>query len=299
MTRLRARTGTTLVEILAALTVAGILAGALTRAIDRAARLHLGTTTMVEQVAQLHESASIIRELTTQLSTGAGDLYTQSPSAITIAGAVGSAVACRQIGAILEVPPEPLISGQRLSFWNTSPQPGDSASWYDEGRFPGTTDDAWRSHEIINASWTPNGCQGTPFVDPRDAGQGGWRLELGGLVATVAPGVPLRMTRPQRIALYRSATSWAIGYAEWDPARGQWQVIQPVTGPLDAATGSPPGLLAIATDSLTAITTNPVDASTLRIDVRSTTAHALRIDGRARGRRAASASTRIAMRNRK
>jgi hypothetical protein len=289
------RDGTTLVEILAALAVAGILAATLVRALDRAGRLHAGTTALVEQTVQLHAATSIIRETTTELSTGSGDLQSVAPAAVIISGAVGSAIACAQSGSTLDLPPDRLASNQRLAFWNTSPQAGDSVAWYDEGANPGPSDDGWRRHEVLSATWLVGACQSTVFTSPADAGRGGWRLDLGGLGSPVPPGAILRLTRPQRLSVYRSATSWMLGYAEWDASRNQWHIVQPVAGPIDQP--GPAGFMALL-DSLGAPTTTNGSSAALSIRIGSTTATPLRIDGRTRGPRVDSSAAAVTMRNR-
>ncbi|MGQ0767324.1 MAG: prepilin-type N-terminal cleavage/methylation domain-containing protein [Gemmatimonadota bacterium] len=292
------RRGATLIEAITALAIGGVLAATLVRTLDRSARLHTGTISLVEQVTQLSESAAILREMTSELSVPAGALYTWSATNISMAGAVGSSVACRQAASAIELVPDSLTSGQTLSFWNTSPQPGDSISWFDQGSAAGPADDSWHTIGVAAAARSAGNCQGTAFATPADAGQNGWTLQLSA-APSIPAGTPVRVTRPQRLALYRSATSHALGFSDWDPVRGAWHVIQPVTAPLNSPAAAAPGLALSLRDSTGRTSATPRQTSALAASFANQTAHTIRSDGRRRGQRTDSITAFVAFRNRR
>lgn len=275
--RRHVRSGTTLVELVAALAVTGVFAGALVRALDRAIRLHAGSTVLVEQQAQGTAAAAILRELLGDV-TPASQAFVSTDTSVVAQASVGSAVACAASPPFIEVPPELLASGRRLAFWNTSPQAGDSLWWYDEGSLGGVGDDRWLAALVTASSALTGPCAGTPYVDAlRDAGRIGWRLTLaaGGPTA----GAPVRLTRPVRLALYRSTPDWMLGYTEWDPQRGAWHTIQPVAGALEPPS-SLAGLALLHHDSSGSVTSHAPPPAGLSIAVRARRRSAVRIDGR-------------------
>jgi hypothetical protein len=294
----RHRRGLSLVELLTALTVTGILGGVAVRALDRAARLHVGTTLLTDQRSQLQGAVSVLRALVVDASPAAGDIRSAADSAVILSGAVGSSVVCGASLGAYDLPPENLASGQRLTFWNTAPQAGDSLFLYDEGLHPGPSDDRWQVAVVISVVSLPNACAGTPFVDPAtDAGKVGWRVATAPGTAG-RPGTPVRVVRPLRVAPYTSAPYTMLGHAEWNVAASTWHVIQPVAGPLSPLSGSAPPLSVTAVDSAGVPVTTLRSIAALELRARGPTTATVRIDGRARGVRTDSASLILALRNR-
>ena len=118
---------------------------------------------------------------------------------------------------------------------------------------------------------------------------------------TVAPGAILRVVRAERYALYRSAGEWMMGWAEWNPLATQWNVIQPVAGPLlpYAASGSTSGLSFLWRDSLGAVLSSVGHGSerVVELSLGAVTRHAVRMDGAAGGMRRDSLTVRIPLHN--
>lgn len=298
------RAGSSLVELLAALVVGALLASVAFRLLDRTQRFAHGLALVTDERAQLAGAAGTIRESLEGLSVTERDLLAAHDSSVSFHGAVGHAVACVAAGVALDLAPPSLASGVILTSWTAAPQPGDVVSVFDEGARLGLADDRWASRSVASAASLAGACAGTPFIDPvADAGKSGWRLTLASpLPSTVTPGAAVRTVRRQRLALYRSAGEWALGWTEWNAAGAAWQVIQPLAAPLQPYAPAPQGGLAFGWRDSSGV---PLPAATAtlaaRIDVRvrAPTAGAVRMDGMARGTRVDSSHAALVLRNRR
>lgn len=298
--------GSTLVELIVALALAGVIAGAALRLLDHTQRFARGTALVTEERAQLWGASATLRAAIEELSTSGGDLRVATDSSMTWAGMIGHGVACRLAPLGADLPPANLASGIPLTWWAMTPQAGDDVAILDEGTRLGAADDRWFASRVVSVTPLPNGCSGTSYVDPvTDAGKSGWLVRLAdSLPATVRPGAVLRLLRLQRMSLYRSAGQWMLGWADWNAASGGWNVIQPLAGPLQPHV-VPPGASGLALawlDSTGAPDPTPAigpGVASVRLDVRGRTTAALRMDGAIRGIRSDSLRTHLTLRNRR
>ena len=300
----RLRAGTSLVELLVALALFGVVGAAMLRSLDRQARFHSGMLAILESRAQhaaAHEAVAV--ELR-GLSTAAGDVALMSDSSIVFRFPVGAGVACGITTGTIDLAPDFVVAGQTFARVRTSPQPGDTAWLFDEGATDSAGDDAWVGVAIAAATRATGLCPGSPLIDSvRDAGLASWRLSFTGatLPATVAPGAAVRLTRMARFALYRGGTGehW-LGFTEAQPATGTWITIQPVSGPylpFNAATPSASGIALKALDSSGAALAGPGTAAAITMATRTRTTRTVRMDGVMRGRYADSLRSLIGIRN--
>ncbi len=299
----RHRRGTTIVELVVALVLTAILAAASMRLVDFTHRFARGSTLIAEERTQIAAVAHTLRPMIQELSADGADLITASDSSLTFLGNIGSAIACRLASTSVELPPENLATNIMLSTWAMSPQPGDEVALLDEGPTIGGGDDRWFTSRIVGTARVPNGCSGTPYVTPADAGKYGWMLQLADTVpGTARPGAPIRTRRLQRIALYRSGTQWMMGWTDWNLSLGAWNTIQPLAGPLQPY-ASPPAASGLAfawLDSTGAPVLVPGAAlASVRLDVRGRTVAPVRMAGASNGVRRDSLGARIPLRNRR
>ncbi len=305
ITRRTHRRGFVLVELLAALVITASLGAALFRLVDRSQRFTRGLALMADERAQLAVAGFAIEGAVQSLDATDGDLLSGSDSAVAFLGNVGSALAC-SLGpgsAFVDVAPPSIASGATLTWWNTSPQPGDTLVALDEGTSPGAADDRFVHVALRSAAALRNACLTTPYLDSiADAGTVGWRLTpVTPLPATVATGAVLRIVRPERFALYRSGAEWTVGWTEWNATSAAWNVIQPVAGPLlpYAPLGRTSGLAFQWHDSTGApLAPAPhTPARALDLSLGAVTRQLVRADGVARAQRRDSLSIRIPLRN--
>jgi prepilin-type N-terminal cleavage/methylation domain-containing protein len=297
------RRGFALVELLAALVISAVLGAALLRLVDRSARFARGVALMADQRAQLAVATFAVEGALLGIAARDGDLRGGADSSVTYLANVGSAVACAVGAGGVDLPPSAIASGVTLSWWNTAPQPGDSLVILDEGAATGAADDRWYRGEISSIAALPDACRYTPLLDSiADAGRSGWRVTaVPALPATVVAGAPVRVLRPERFALYRSSGEWTLGWTEWNPSAGAWNVIQPVAGPLlpYAPAPSTSGIAFAWLDSLGgAVVPSPsATPRLLQLTLGALTRQAVRVDGVAAGVRRDSLTVGIPMRN--
>lgn len=301
----RARAGVALVELLVALLLTAVVGGTLVRLMDRVQRHARGLALETDQRAQLGVAAGAIAGALQGVAAHDGDLLSGSDSSVAYLAIVGVGVACAVGPATIDLAPIGLASGAMLTWWNTAPQGGDTVVVLDEGLVPADLDDRWRHVALVAVAPRTGACHGSPWLDSiADAGRVGWRLSLGDtLPATVTRGAPVRVLRPERLALYRSSGEWMLGWTEWNPATAAWHAIQPVAGPLlpHAPAGATSGLALAWRDSTGATVVPapipPVLPRWLDLALGATTRRQVRHDGVARGLRRDSLTLRLPLRN--
>ncbi|HEX7121650.1 MAG TPA: prepilin-type N-terminal cleavage/methylation domain-containing protein [Gemmatimonadaceae bacterium] len=300
------RPGVSLVELLVALALFGVIGAAVLTSLDRQARLHGGVIRILETHAQLTATVDVVA---TELRSAQarGDVLALSDTAVAYRATIGVAVACALAAGTVDLVPEALPSGRSLAALRSAPQPGDTLWIHDEGPTLSPADDRWDPQRVTSVSRVAGACNGTPFVTPgTDDGAMAWRLSLSGtsIPASLRPGSAVRLTRHARFALYRASTGdWNLGWAEWNPTSNRWNVIQPVTGPLKPYHASVPaasGFALQARDStgvlITATSSRPPAA--IVATARAATTATIRIDGIGRGVHADSLRSVITLRNR-
>lgn len=297
--------GASLIELLVALALFGVVGTATLRSLDRQARFHSGILAILEsrsQHAAAHEAVAV--ELR-GASSSSGDIAVLSDSSIVFRLPVGTGVACDITPTAIDLAPDSVSSGQSLARFRTTPQPGDTAWLLDEGSSDVSSDDTWFGVPITSATRITGSCPASPLLDPlRDAALPAWRLSHSGAVpATAMPGAPVRLTRVSRFALYQGGTGehW-LGFTESHPVTGTWITIQPVSGPYlpyNAASPSASGIALQGRDS--SGTPLPFAAMTapsaIAMATRTLTTRVVRMDGIARGRYADSLHSLIFARN--
>lgn len=294
----RGRRGTSLVELIVALVLFGVIGIATLRSLDAQARLHSGVLAILEARAQ-HAAAH--EAVATQLrgaSGAAGDVVLLTDSSVVFRLPVGTGVACAIASGAIVLAPDSVTAGQAFARFRTSPQPGDTAWVLDENATDVAADDRWIGVEITAATRNTGLCAQSPLVDPvLDASLASWRLSYAGTLITAA-GAAVRLTRIARFALYRSGSDSWLGFTEVNPSTRTWVTIQPVSGPylpFSAAIPSTSGIWLRGIDSSGAA--SAVTPATIVLTSRTRTSRTVRIEGLTAGRHADSLQSLIALRN--
>jgi prepilin-type N-terminal cleavage/methylation domain-containing protein len=297
------RRGTSLIELLVALVLFGVVGLATLRSLDRQARFHSGILAILEARSQHAAAHEAVATELRGLSSAGGDITRLSDSAIVFRLPVGSAVACAIAPDTIYLAPDTVAAGQVFAGFRVAPQPGDTAWLFDESSIDVARDDSWMGIPITSAVRGPGHCSGSPLVHPTlDAGRVSWRLAVAGpLSASITTGAVVRLTRTARFALYRGSTNehW-LGFTEILPATAAWITIQPVAGPyLPFASGAPmsSGVALAARDSSGIPTSATTAMAAISLTTRTRTTRAVRMDGLTRGLHPDSLHSLIGLRN--
>lgn len=217
------RRAATLVELLVALTLAGVVLGSATTSVLRQQRAHARIAAVSGSDTQLRAATSVLAGQLALLDPAAGDLVSgeADDTALQFRSPIAASLACdRSIGSVTFLPnPEGTVTfGGAASL----PRSGDSLWWLG--------DSAWSGARISGVVTIAAACS-VPIVSAGDA----LRLTLTGSGDTIPAGAALRITRQTRYGVYRAsvgAASWQLGFREWNESAGSFSAPQPIAGPL-------------------------------------------------------------------
>jgi len=224
------RRGYTLLELVMALVLMGIVTAAAVRTLIRTRafiELHAARSDVTNT---LRSTVAIVSGELRELSGAAapdGDLLDRGPTALTYR-------AMRSVSFLCQVPDPTnatltLWADTRLGLRPLEAGRDSLLVWADNDPMS-ATDDVWLHGAALAVAVAAGSCPG---------GADGTRVRVSGVTAAelagVPRGAPVRGFQPARLLLYRGARgrSW-LGMREWKQATG-WSVSQPVTGPLAAA----------------------------------------------------------------
>ena len=288
----RARRGFTMVELLVALVLLGIVSAAVYRVLVNNQRLYQAQTARIDLSQNIRAAGSILPAEFRQLDASEGDIGAMSATSISIRAMRWLGFACSPpplggglngVAVILRggAPGLPLFYGARGI--NVT----DSVLIYYDGDQSTRTDDFWAIGGITaapNGQNCPDGANGQRLV---------LNLNLLGLGANVAgaipTGAPVWGFERVTYQLYQPAgdTSWYVGL---QPAGGS---IQPLIGPVLTN-----GLTFTYYNSAGAVTAVRSQVARIDITVRARTASAIRAGGQAaRLTQIDSVVTSVALRN--
>lgn len=259
----RARAGTSLVELLVALPLAallGALAVALLLLVARSAHTQGGALTTSRELR--HAIAALVSDLEL---LAPGDLQVVQDSLIEFASTHAVAVVCGitangaallgELGAAQGSPLTGLRAGDELRHWPL--RPGVMAG--SDPALPPTEERvAVGTAQAIGSM--PCGPAASALSIPQ------WRVtgDSARLIA-LEPGAPVRITRHTRYVHYRSDGQWWLGRRTRDITG--WDVVQPVAGPLHSATDGGLRISGLAASGAT--TPNPALVTHLALQLRA------------------------------
>ena len=208
-----ARAGLTLVELMAAIVLFGIVAGTIMTLVTRQQRYYAGATEVMDVRGQIREAASLLPIDLRGTSSVGGDIMFAGDSAMEFRATYGTAVVCRIDAALRELDVLPAnLTRHTLTSWYTAPVAGDNLFLFDEGPSQGAQDDTWGSYQLESVGTRTDVCPGAPYADPvldAPALKPRWRLTMSALTPispTIVPGAVIRFTRRVRYSLYLSPT---------------------------------------------------------------------------------------------
>lgn len=235
---MRERRGFTLIELIAATSLAALVGSALMLTLRRQERFYGAATDVMQVRAQLRDAADVLGADIRGAAIARYGLPLMTDSAMELFTAVGSSVACAApAGKTLFLPPHRLASGTVLTSLLASPDTGDLALIYampagqpDSGRWVESRIAAFAARSVSTTCPAATG-----FTSDADAvGQTGYALTLTTAPpASVRQGAPVRFLRRGRYSLYRSSDGqWYLGFRRCNAVGASvCGTIQPVSGP--------------------------------------------------------------------
>ncbi len=223
----RTRRGVTLIELVIALTVLAVVGGVLTNVLIKQQRFNRALTETADSRSRMRDIATILPTDLRGASSIGRDILSVDMNSMQFRSAIGSSVLCRfGGGAVIELPPATLASGQVLTAWINPPKPGDIAFIYDDGTGRGNVDDSWAQFIItdttsaVNPAWCPSAGL-SPFTLPADDGQRRYRITLNAAPDSlrIRVGAPIRFAREVRYSLFEASDrNWYVGYETCTPS---------------------------------------------------------------------------------
>jgi type II secretory pathway pseudopilin PulG len=215
------RRAATLVELLVALTLAGVVLGAATTSVLRQQRAHVRIVEVSGSDVQLRAATSVLAGQLALLDPASGDLVQgkAEDSVLQLRSPVAASIACDgSVGSVTLLPnPAGTVT---LGGTASLPRIGDSLWWFGDSAWSGT-----RISGVVTMAAT---CL-APIPSAGDA----LHLVLAGSGDTIPAGAALRVTRQARYGVYRSSDgTWQLGFREWNEPSGSFAAPQPLAGPL-------------------------------------------------------------------
>jgi prepilin-type N-terminal cleavage/methylation domain-containing protein len=291
------RRGYTLVELMIALVLLGIVSGAIYQVLVNNQRVYQAQTQQIDLQENLRAATTVLPAEFRELDAADGDIQLMTATAIQIR-------AMRKVGFLCLAPALAVGLGTfTMNVWQ-SPQygrnlpidNGDSVLVFFEGNATTRDDDQWLPVKINGRSnfqcpdAQPAG--GTPGYQLATAPPGWLNNPLLSVNGSISKGSPVRAFEIVKYQLYQSSDgNWYVGYQNMSKGAS----VQPLIGPL---TGSA-GLELDYFDVNGAVTTDSSKVAVIEIHVRAQTAQPVRSGG-ALGtiaNKVDSITTRVALRN--
>ena len=293
------RPGVTLVELVVALTVGGIVLALVAAISVRQQRLHADLADRLAVAEQLRQASTVLPIELRGLAIDAGDLREARDTAVEFRSTIASAVVCDTIpgGLVLA----PAASGTPAFAGFLTPIAEGDTAWL---LVPGDSLDSWTPLTVVTTGTVAGGACGPsgPSLDAASRALRRVSLTVTASSPAGAIGSVVRVTRPTRYSLYRGGDSrWYLGARDWNSAANRFNTTQPVAGPLASAAAR--GLELQYFDSAGVPLVRPVvdtrAVASIRIVIRGQTRRAMRAFSSARGPAGDSAVVALSMRNRR
>ena len=299
----RARLGISIIEVLVAMVVGGVVLALITMIAVRQQRLFTDLTDGVALSGQLREAATILPIDLRGVSVAARDIREARDTSVELRGTIASALVCDTLANGFVLAPTSDGASAYASYLTTL-DAGDTAWLYT----PTDSIDDWQPFAIASVGTPPSRqCASRgPHLSNDERALPRVSIALAAPPSSLgsAIGRPLRITRPARYSLYRASDGgWYVGEKDWNAAAARFNTIQPVSGPfLSPALG---GLTFTYLDTTGASISLPVAdtraIAAIRISLRGQTKNLTRVLGSAAttGKRVDTATINVLMHNRR
>lgn len=309
-TRLRARHGFTIIEVIVVAIILAVVGGMLMNMLFKQQQFYNGTTDLMQLRGQLRQAEAILGSDLRGVSPVGGEITAMTDSSIDFRYTYGSSISCiapLNNASTLVLPPRTRAVGAPLTTWLNVPDTSDVVYILDDKNPNILSDDEWIERTITAPTVATPGLCGAPYTTAADLTTPSYQITLNtGLSSTtVRQGAVVRFARNAHYSLYQSANDglWYLGYCNkaCNPATNP---ISPIAGPFLAYFPADPlirsGIRFVYYDNVGAQITSMNDrarVSRISVVLRGQTRGALSVDGLARGVYADSMRFDIALRN--
>ena len=265
------RRGFTLVELIIAMVLFGIVMAAAMQVILKQQRFYRGAGELLEMRNGLRQGVTMLTSDLRAVYPAAGDVYKWSASEVGFRSITGSSIVCLlKTATSIVIPPRTLLRNNSLTTWLTVPVVGDSVLIYDEGNGVGNNDDVWRAYQITAVTRVNgvNTClSATGYTIDGDVKPSTEFTLSAALPPTVVTGAPMRFFRRVDYGIYQASDSlWYLGASDCLPGRTPvCSTYQPISGPYRPRSGSSASGLGLTYFDSAGTQLNPATASALRI----------------------------------
>lgn len=297
----RAPRGVTLIELVVAMVVGGVVLALVAMISVRQQRVYADVADRAALAGQLQQASTILPIDLRGVSSVAGDIREARDTSIELRATIASAVVCDTIAGALIL--APTVSGDATFGSYLTPIAVGDTVWVFS---PSDSADVWTPYDVAGtANHAPGPCapigprmSAAALTSQRVSIRLGTSPSLTGLTGSV-----VRVTRPVRYSLYRGGDGrWYLGQRDWNATSLRFNTIQPVSGPFASPASN--GVAFHYSDSLGAALPVPVvdarDIALVRVDVRGQSRNVMRaFTGRSRGKSTDSVRLSIRLRNRR
>ncbi len=277
------RRGFSLIEIMVALVLLGIVATGIMTVVMRQQQFYRSATDVIDTRQQIRQAAAVVPVDVRGVSSVGGDILAMSDSALDVRGNIGSAIVCSHTTNSITIPPLNLAKNRYFTTFLTRPKVHDVIIIFDD-KTAGNQDDDWTVNTISAIDSTLVGC--TSFTDAvLDATKYRYIYTFSSpLSGTIIDGAPLRMAREVKYSLYKSATDglWWMGYRECRGDQTSCDAVQPVSGPYKPYVANDTvnsGVSFVYRDSTGAVTATPTKVARVEMFIHGQTQSAVALGG--------------------
>jgi hypothetical protein len=262
----RRRHGASIIELMIALTIFGLVMAGVTSAIVEQTRFQAGAARVVGSQRSLRHISDLLPSELRALGTGAGDIYSMNASSIDLRVTTGSSVVCAVApgGMSVTIPPVQLATAVPLTSWRDVPLAGDSVFIFDEGASAARNDDLWRAYRLTTAPAAGTCATTTGYTRSAAEAAAGMTLTVAtAILVTTLAGAPIRFFRRAQYALATGTDGrWYLGYTECSPGCGTLDI---VAGPVSAPSSRGVGFTFL--DSLGMVTATPAQVAFVELEL--------------------------------
>lgn len=255
MTTTRDRRGFTLVELLTALVLFGIVGTALYQLLVNNQRVYQRQKGQIEATQHARAAAFLMPMELRELNPG-------DPAGSDIVSMSATQIAYKAMRSLYVLCQDPIVAGLQLVLDGTNVYGlralnagRDSILVFAEADPTTRMDDYW-VHGNVTAVVQGTACPGgRPSLAITLA-------DLTGALTDVTNGAPVRGFEVVEVQLYQVGTDWWMGGRTWDKAASAWTALARIVGPLTAG-----GLQLTYYDNAGAVTANPANVARIAVNV--------------------------------